>query len=54
MPGKRGRPRTRKASTSKCAPGLSYNQCQAKMTDCVYVHGKREYCRSRKNKRKSA
>lgn len=48
-PKKRGRPRTRKASA--CAPKVPYNTCMSNQSKCTWVHGKREYCRSRKNKR---
>lgn len=49
-PKKRGRPRTKKASL--CAPKVPFNACEspAKMEHCIWVHGKRQYCRTRRNK----
>ena len=48
-PKKRSSKKSKKASA--CAPKVPYNTCQSKMKDCMWVHGKREYCRTRKNKR---
>ena len=47
-PKKRGRPRTKKASL--CAPKVPFNACESKKANCTWVYGKREYCRTRKNK----
>lgn len=53
-PKKRGRP-TKGKKSRMCAPKVSYNDClsAAKKAHCTYVHGKREYCRTRKNKKRS-
>ena len=40
-------------SVRECAPKVSYNNCQSKMAKCQWVHGKREYCRTRKNKKRT-
>ena len=50
-PKKRGRPATRK--TRACAPKVPFNECQSKSkkAKCTWVYGKREYCRTRKNKK---
>ena len=50
-PKKRGRPRTRKSSA--CAPKVPFNKCESKSkkAQCIWVHGKRQYCRTRKNKK---
>lgn len=49
-PKKRGRPRTRKATA--CAPKVPFNECQSKKANCTWVYGKREYCRTRNNKKR--
>lgn len=48
-PKKRGRPRTKKSSA--CAPKVPFNKCASKKAKCTWVYG-REYCRTRKNKKR--
>jgi hypothetical protein len=49
-PKKRGRPRTKKGTA--CAPKVPFNKCESKRANCIWVHGKRQYCRTRKNKKR--
>jgi hypothetical protein len=49
-PKKRGRPATRKARA--CAPKVPYNECESNKANCMWVYGKREYCRTRRNKKR--
>ncbi len=48
-PKKRGRPKTRKSTA--CAPKVPFNECAKRQAKCTWVYGKREYCRTRKNKK---
>lgn len=50
-PKKRGRPSTKKMRT--CAPKVPFNECASKKAKCTWVYGKREYCRTRTNKKRS-
>jgi len=50
-PKKRGRPSTKKMRA--CAPKVPFNACQANKSKCTWVYGKREYCRTRTNKKRS-
>ncbi len=48
--------KTKKTKTMReCAPKVPYNTCQSKskVDKCQWVHGKREYCRTRKNKKRT-
>lgn len=38
-----------------CAPKVPYNEClsRSRAAKCQWVHGKREYCRTRRNTKRS-